>query len=199
MRVVFVMFLSSVKGIVNIHMSLNQKVFDLIYGLSHHSAILDWIGIFCATYLQYILGIVLLILLFYPAREKITHRWMLGLSVLSALVSRYVVKGLIVLAYKEPRPFVNSSTVHSLVTTLKSEDLQSFPSGHTLFFFAIAMMIYLFDRRLGKWFFASAALIALARVYVGVHWPIDILAGAIIGTVTSWIIYALFRRFIRLS
>ncbi len=45
----------------------------------------------------------------------------------------------------------------------------------------------MFDRKLGWWLFAGAALMGVARVVGGIHWPSDILGGAVIGIVTAWL------------
>jgi len=68
------------------------------------------------------------------------------------------------------------------------EDYQSFPSGHALFFFAAATAIWHYDKKLGYAFFFAAALISSARIFVGVHWPSDVIAGAALGILTGWTI-----------
>lgn len=57
----------------------------------------------------------------------------------------------------------------------------SFPSGHSTVAFACAAMLARTDRRLAIPAFALAAAIAWSRVYVGVHYPSDVLAGAVLG------------------
>ncbi len=57
----------------------------------------------------------------------------------------------------------------------------SFPSGHATVSFACATVLALAVPRLGLPLYALAALIALSRVYVGVHYPFDVLAGAVLG------------------
>jgi undecaprenyl-diphosphatase len=69
----------------------------------------------------------------------------------------------------------------------------SFPSGHANTAFASAAIIALF---FGGYFYCAylaALIIAVSRVYVGAHFPFDIIAGAIIGTLAAWAVIALFR------
>lgn len=61
----------------------------------------------------------------------------------------------------------------------------SFPSGHATVAFACATMLAATDRRLAIPAFVLAALVAWSRVYVGVHYPLDVLAGAVLGVVLA--------------
>jgi undecaprenyl-diphosphatase len=58
---------------------------------------------------------------------------------------------------------------------------KSFPSSHAVNNFAAAMLFSTYYRRWRWWFFGWAALVALSRPAVGVHYPSDILGGAVIG------------------
>ena len=72
------------------------------------------------------------------------------------------------------------------------------PSGHATFFFALAFAIFYFlkyDKRNAaakrKWnwlFMGGAVIMGVARVFAGVHWPSDILAGAVIGFLSVFLI-----------
>jgi len=62
------------------------------------------------------------------------------------------------------------------------EDLHmSFPSGHMTFLFALGMAIYFHNKKAGYLLFAGGFLIGLARIFVGVHYPLDIFGGIILG------------------
>jgi undecaprenyl-diphosphatase len=61
----------------------------------------------------------------------------------------------------------------------------SFPSGHTSTSFACAYVISRLAPRLTVYVFALATLIGFSRIYVGVHYPLDVLAGAILGVLVA--------------
>lgn len=65
------------------------------------------------------------------------------------------------------------------------ENWSSFPSDNATYLFAIAAGVWLISVRWGLFFGAFASLASLARTYFGVHYPGDILVGALIGVVTS--------------
>jgi undecaprenyl-diphosphatase len=89
------------------------------------------------------------------------------------------VNQLITLIWERPRPFVaHPDVVHTLASHARDA---SFPSDHAAAGFAIAMVLVLCHRRLGWAALAFAALMSFARIYVGEHWPGDVLAGAAIG------------------
>jgi len=74
----------------------------------------------------------------------------------------------------------------------------SFTSSHAANHFGMAMFIYLtLRKRYGKWplvFFLWAALIAYSQVYVGVHYPADVIAGGLIGMIIGYLSGKLFNR-----
>jgi undecaprenyl-diphosphatase len=85
--------------------------------------------------------------------------------------------------WDRPRPFA----AHPLATHLfaaPSTD-PSFPSDHAAAAFAIAVAVLFFSRRAGAVFLAAATLIALSRVVVGLHYPSDVLAGAVVGAAAA--------------
>ena len=61
----------------------------------------------------------------------------------------------------------------------------SFPSGHTLSSFCAAAILFYYDKRLGIPSFGIAALIAFSRMYLYVHFPTDIVGGALLGIVIA--------------
>lgn len=77
--------------------------------------------------------------------------------------------------------------VHCLRTSF------SFPSNHAMNMFGQAMLLTLFYPRFGMWFFTFAGIIGFSRVYVGVHYPLDVAGGAIFGVACGAIVWAGYR------
>jgi undecaprenyl-diphosphatase len=87
-----------------------------------------------------------------------------------------------------PRPFVaDPRGVH--VFARHAADA-SFPSDHATAAFAIAIAVLLRDRRWGLVVLALAAVLAAGRVALGVHYPSDVLGGAVLGGAVSLLLYA---------
>lgn len=85
------------------------------------------------------------------------------------------------------------------VTRIQAPHGNSFPSGHAANNFAVAAVCAVFFRRWGWLLFIPATLVAYSRVYVGSHWPLDVvvscLIGAGIGLLTAVILEAAWRRY----
>lgn len=171
---------------------IDGKLFVYINNFAGRWPALDFLGIFLGEYLAFVLAAVLLVVVFYPPSKKLTNRVMVCVSAAAAIIARWVVKEFILLFVHRLRPYGVVIGGHKLITTPKIDDFQSFPSGHAIFFFALAMSLFCFNRKLGAWFFAAALLMGIARIYIGVHWPSDILAGAAMGIIIGWATYHLY-------
>ena len=85
--------------------------------------------------------------------------------------------------WERPRPNVAHPDVSHLFIPASSDP--SFPSDHATAAFAIAIAIFLRNRRIGALALVMATVLAVARVAVGTHYPSDVLAGAALGTVCA--------------
>ncbi len=78
----------------------------------------------------------------------------------------------------------------------------SFPSSHAANHFAIAIFLSLTLGKMFRWIRLPLLLwalsISLAQVYVGVHFPLDITAGALLGSLIGWVVYLVSRKYYRL-
>ena len=103
--------------------------------------------------------------------------------VLAALLLSHIFANIIIKpAVSRPRPFIK----YPQFTALTAPPAEfSFPSGHSTSSFAAAYFIGRADKKLGTAAYTAAVLIALSRIYLFVHFPSDIIAGAVLGTLIS--------------
>jgi undecaprenyl-diphosphatase len=97
------------------------------------------------------------------------------------------------------RPYL-AHPAHAHLLISRSQD-PSFPSDHATGAFALAFGIWLYDRSLGTFLLVIAAVLAFSRVYVGTHYPGDVVAGALIGMaiVAALFLVPVTRRLIELA
>lgn len=104
------------------------------------------------------------------------------------LVGNLLLKNLIA----RQRPCWINDTIELLIAVPKD---YSFPSGHTMASFAAAAIILHANKRLGIAAYILAAVIAFSRLYLYVHFPTDVLAGAVIGTVIGIAVCVFSKKF----
>jgi undecaprenyl-diphosphatase len=118
-------------------------------------------------------------------RRPLVFAWVLAADVVGALSSREL-RELI----DRPRPSMRYASPHTLV---RAPTDPSFPSGHTTVAFACAAVLAYFKPRLAVPLFLLAAAIGFSRVYVGVHYPLDVVGGAALGLAIAAVLIALRR------
>jgi undecaprenyl-diphosphatase len=108
--------------------------------------------------------------------------------VLTALFAILIVSGIIEpiinYFYSRARPFAE----FGWAPLVAHEADPSFPSGHATFMFTLAASMWQLKKKWGQWFFACALLTGLARVYSLVHYPTDIIFGALLGILTVFFV-----------
>lgn len=111
-----------------------------------------------------------------------------GMVALSVLLTWLAITGIkILVAF--PRPFKTIPSLHVLIS-LPTD--YSFPSGHAALTMALATAVYMYRKRLGELLFAFAFVVGLARIYVGVHYPLDVGVGFLIGFIIPKILQHFF-------
>ncbi len=129
--------------------------------------------------------------LWFFARPGGDRKWKLAsASALGSAALALLVNQAIGHLWHRARPYETHPSAH--VWTAKSAD-PSFPSDHASAAFAIACSVLLFDRLAGALFLAAAVVVALGRVVVGVHYPGDVLAGALVGLGCALLVVRLAR------
>jgi undecaprenyl-diphosphatase len=165
-------------------MNLDILIFQQINNLAGRSELLDATGIFFAEYCQYIFTLALIFIFRKNIKAII---W----AVLAGVLAKFGIAELIRSFWDRSRPFVENN-----VNLLFDKDPEpSFPSGHASLFFALSTVVYFYNKKAGVILYAASFLISLARVFSGVHWPSDILAGAVIGVLSGLVIVKISRRF----
>ncbi|WP_027417337.1 undecaprenyl-diphosphatase [Aneurinibacillus terranovensis] len=108
------------------------------------------------------------------------NRPMVIQSLLSACVALGISAVIGLLKYRD-RPFIS----HHVIQLIPHAANASFPSDHATGAFVIATSIWLFRKREGRAWLVLAACVAFSRIWVGVHYPSDVIAGIILGTITA--------------
>lgn len=167
---------------------MDKYLFELINQFAGKWTCLDSLGIFFANYFQYI--VVFSLSLFLVANFRKYWKAVV-LSLFAGALARISI-GLIYLIYPTTRPF-GVMEVNQLVSHSANH---SFPSGHATFFFALATLVFLHNKKAGSLYFLFAFLISLARVFSGIHWPSDILGGAIAGILIALALNYIYRKIV---
>jgi len=164
-----------------------QRIKDLdlkiLLSLNHFFAIHGgFLNKFLAEYLTYSLPIILVVLWFWNEKaKKVALRAgfsaILAWPVFAMIINKFV---------RRPRPF-NISGVQELVFHRPDT---SFPSEHAAALFAVAMSLYLSGyKKLSYVMFVVAIVVSFFRVAVAIHWPTDVIAGAILGIGSAYLIF----------
>ena len=149
--------------------------------------------IFCATWLGILaLFWVVVFLLFRPLREhsilapleNLAKRWNNLMLVFVSVLTSYTLSVVLKNYFKIGRPDILNINLRPL---MQLSDY-GFPSGHASFYSALAVSVFFIDRRAGKFAGLLALVVGAARILAGVHTPLDILGGFILGTLTAVVI-----------
>ena len=133
-----------------------------------------WFWILCAV-----------VLLAIPKTRKTGYAAVLSL-IFGVIVTNLLLKNIVA----RPRPFAE---IEALIPLIAKPTDFSFPSGHTTASFAVALvMLRMLPKKIGIPAVVLAALVAFSRLYLGVHYPTDVLTGFVIALVGSmlsvWIV-----------
>lgn len=163
----------------------NESAFLLINQYAGKNSVLDYILISIAEVTPYIFILVLALLWFSGNLQKMTSSFNAGLAVLLGMATSYSIG----FFYYHSRPFVQGLGTQLVEHAPDS----SFPSDHTTFIFCIAIML-LFNnstRVLASVLCGFSLISGLSRVYVGVHFPLDIVGAILVALFSSIVVFTL--------
>ncbi|KIL48228.1 undecaprenyl-diphosphatase [Jeotgalibacillus soli] len=147
---------------------MDIKLFHFINGLAGRYSPLDSLMIMISNKIRYVFMAILGV------------RWLQNQApknVILSLLFPLFLNTFIRFFYNKPRPFMN----HRVGILIPSKMNSSFPSKHVLLVFAVAASIFLKERRLGSVMLGLAGLTGLSRIWVGHHYPSDVLGSAVLG------------------
>lgn len=180
-------------------MPLNHSLFFFFYERAHQSPTFDSLVVFTAVWLGNILiALAALFIIFHrdssleprtiaSLKQKAKEALLVLVSAFAAWIVASVLKDLI----GNLRPF----DAFPIVRPLFPETGFSFPSGHATFFSALAVAVSFYHRKLAIAFGICAIFIGIARIIGGVHFPLDILGGFILGPIVVFFSYRFLRWF----
>ncbi|MCU7647944.1 undecaprenyl-diphosphatase [Pseudomonas piscis] len=167
---------------------LNRSLFLALNASAEASLPMRDLALFMAQWL--VLAVPLLLLLFWVFGDRRQRMIVLlaTLSIVLALASNLVIRGL----WFHPRPFMLELGQNFLAHAPGA----SFPSDHASGMFAMSFALLLASlRKTGLVMLALAVLVGWARIYLGVHFPLDILGGCLVGLGSAWLVrrYSVWR------
>lgn len=171
-------------------MNLDFYLFGRINNFAGKHLWLDTIGIFFAQYFEYILIFFLILFLLKDFKKYLPT---VIQAFFGAVLAKEIFVDIIRQILPKPRPFVENNIYLLIDHTITP----TFPSAHAAFYFAIATIIYLYNKKAGLLFLLGAFLISIARVFSGVHWPLDIIAGALVGIFSGLVVNRVAKEFLK--
>lgn len=154
----------------------NASLFFLIFGLTNHSLFADNFMIFGA---RFIIFITLLLIFILAIKGTTKEKKALILVLVSIPIIILLIK-IIHIFFYEPRPFIT----YNFTPLFSFNPDASFPSRHASIMAGIAFSYLYYKSKWGIPLLLLASWVSISRVYVGVHYPIDILGGILVGAVS---------------
>jgi undecaprenyl-diphosphatase len=160
---------------------MNDAIQDMVNNLAGRSDLADAIAKFVARDLIFVAIPLMLALWFVPGRDRAMNQRLAVLACGGVLIA-LALGVLLGQLYYQDRPFVVDPSTRLLIDHGADN---GFPSDHAIVVFALSGAFLVRRRLLGGLLFGAAVILGVARVYIGVHWPSDILAASVLGVLAG--------------
>ncbi|WP_121613170.1 undecaprenyl-diphosphatase [Mesobacillus foraminis] len=161
----------------------NIRIFRMINDLGKEYPGINPIMIFITEYAIYFLALAVI---FFWLSRGLRKRMMVICGFLSFIFAEVAGK-LAGMLHSNQQPFAELSNVNQLIDKTVGN---SFPSDHTMVFFAFCTTFWLFSRKTGYIWMILAVTVGVSRIWVGVHYPFDVATGALISVVSAITMFA---------
>jgi membrane-associated phospholipid phosphatase len=168
---------------------VDWRIYHGIYDVSLHH---HWVGtLFSAVEKASIpFMVIVAVLLWLFSRPGGDRKWKLASgSALGAAALALIVNQIVHAIWDRPRPYED----HAISHPWSSSTDASFPSDHASASIAIAVAVFMFDRLVGGLFLVAAGLIAIGRIFVGAHYPADVVASLVVGLACAIVVVKVAR------
>lgn len=152
------------------------SLFLQIYGLSHKILILDVLMIFGAQYLIFVTFLLIAVLFFFGKKEERKAIFFIFFGYIISQIIIFVIHHF----YFEPRPFITLP----IAPLIQHAADAAFPSRHTTIMSVIAFGFTFCKSKYTLLFILLMLFVGFSRIFVGVHYPLDILGGIITGLIS---------------
>lgn len=165
---------------------MNYEGFQWVNQWAGHFVWLDRLMVFITNNAMYLYALALLVMWFWPAASATLLEKRRRLVLLAGItgVLALVVNAVIGVFYYHPRPFIT----HQVTLLTPHANDSSFPSDHTTGAFAISFAVLAATRRWGLPLLVLAIATGFSRIFVGVHYPLDILGSITVALITFGIV-----------
>lgn len=171
---------------------MNLYFFNFLNGLTVDYPAFNSVFAFMGNEFTYVAVIILGYFLLTHEDKKMGVQEILTMVLVAVLAwfFAHYLKGV----FDTQRPFV---AIPNLIPLFPHEADGAFPSGHATFFSALAVMMWFYHRRIALLLGGVAIIVGLGRAISGVHFPIDILGGYILGALISIVSYFVINWFLK--
>ncbi len=165
-------------------MTIDYQLFESINQFAGKNTIFDQIVLLFSNYGPILFVMVFVWLWFSKSGNQNDNRKIVLFALTIAVITIGIDK-IIEMSYFRPRPYVD----HVVTLLVERSNLDpSFPSNHAAGSFALAFALFWKRRKAGSILLILACFMALSRIFIGVHYPMDVLAGAMIALAVTYVV-----------